>query len=284
MKVLDIHLHLGTPEYNEAMGKYISTEMLEYYRSTDFDASVEKLVEEYRRLGIKATPVGWDSETTTGSPPFSHDSLAAMVKEYPDVFVGAWACVDPWKGEMALKELDRVVKELGLIGAKFQQGGQNFAANDRKFYPIWEKCVELNIPVQIHSGSTGLGAGSPGGLGIHLKYYHPLIIDDIAADFPKLTIIALHPSWPWQSDMIAVLLHKANVYNDLSGWRPKYFDPELLRNIDRLQDKFMFGTENPLIFRPEKMIDDLDQLGLKPEVVEKILYKNAERVLNLKAD
>ena len=156
MKVLDIHLHLGTPEYNEAMGKYITAEMLEYYRSTDFDASVEKLVDEYRRLGIKATPVGWDTETTTGSPPFSHDSLAALVKEYPDVFVGAWACVDPWKGEMALKELDRAVKELGLIGAKFQQGAQNFAANDRKFYPIWEKCVELNIPVQIHSGSTGL--------------------------------------------------------------------------------------------------------------------------------
>jgi hypothetical protein len=69
--------------------------------------------------------------------------------------------IDPWKGKAAIKELERCVKELGLIGLKFQQALQAFYPNDRRFYPLYEKCVELKIPVSFHTGTTGAGVECP---------------------------------------------------------------------------------------------------------------------------
>ena len=101
------------------------------------------------------------------------------------------------------------------------------------------------------------------------------------ADFPDLTIIMIHPAGPWIDKQIAVLLHKANVFNDLSGWAPKYFPENLKREINgRLQDKFMFASDYPEI-SPQRWLDEFEAQGYKPEVVEKMLYKNAQRILSL---
>ena len=78
------------------------------------------------------------------------------------------------------------------------------------------------------------------------KYSHPLLLDDVAADFPRLQIIMAHPAVPWQEEQLAVALHKANVYIDLSGWSPKYFLPRLVQYMNSLlQDKVMFGSDYP---------------------------------------
>lgn len=185
------------------------------------------------------------------------------------------------KGSWPLKKVERCIKELGLIGIKFAQHLQGFFVNDRRFYPLWEKCVELKCSVQIHTGVTGIGAGLPGGANIRLKYLHPMLLDDLAADFPDLKIIALHPSWPWQEEMLAVMQHKGNVYSDLSGWSPKYFSPSLKCEINgRLQDKFMFGSDYPALM-PERWLEDFEKEGYKPEVMEKVFYKNAQRILRI---
>jgi predicted TIM-barrel fold metal-dependent hydrolase len=115
-----------------------------------------------------------------------------------------------------------------------------------------------------------------------LKYTRPIYIDDIAADFPELTIIMIHPAWPWYEEQIAVLLHKGNVFADLSGWAPKYF-PEVIRKEvnGRLQDKFMYGSDYPEI-PPKRWLQEFEGGGYKPEVIEKVLYKNAQRILKLK--
>lgn len=282
MRAIDTHCHFSTREMLHEAQATFTEGMEKYYKMKMSARTPEEMANDFRQIDVKCMPTGWDAETATGDPALSHDYVASVIKRYPDVFINAWACVDPWKGKLALRELERAIKELGFIGAKFQQGAQSFAANDRHFYPLWEKCVELKIPVQLHTGTTGMGAGLPGGLGVRLKYYHPMIIDDLAADFPELTIIALHPSWPWQSEMIAVLLHKGNVFNELSGWAPKYFSPELVREIGgRLQDKFMFGSDYPAI-PPKRWLDEFEGLGFKPEVIEKVFYKNAERILKLK--
>jgi hypothetical protein len=282
MKAIDVHAHVSTKEmmgdslskYNEAMEKH-------YKFKLSFKTE-EEMAQDFIKADVKGILVGWDAETASGLPKFSNDSLARIIKAHPDAFICGFGSVDPWKGEMAIKEAERCVKELGLIGLKFQQTVQAFAPNDRKFYPLWEKCVELKIPVQFHSGTTGIGAGLPGGMGIHLKYTHPMLLDDLAADFPDLTIIACHPSWPWQEEMLAVLQHKANVYNELSGWSPKYFSDSLKREINgRLQDKFMFGSDYPAIPH-ERLFKDWDELKFKPEVLEKVFYKNAQRILGLK--
>src|SRR3990172_974770 len=184
---------------------------------------------------------------------------------------------------MAIQELERAVKVLKLNGAKFQPSVQGFFPNDRRFYPLYEKCVELKIPVQFHTGTTGIGAGMPGGMGIHLKYTQPVYLDDVAADFPDLTIIACHPSWPWQEEMIAVLLHKGNVFNELSGWSPKYFPESLKRKIrGRLQDKVMFGSDYPLLSH-QRLFADYEAEKYPPAILDKIYHQNAERILGIEA-
>jgi len=279
MKAIDIHVHFSTAEGRRKSGIY--GDALEKYFNTKLEVlSEEEMAKVYQDLGIIGVLLPTDDETVTGVKPISHEYVAEMVRRFPDTFIG-FAGVDPWKGKAAVEELERAVKELGLRGAKFQQAAQAFFPNDRRFYPLWEKCVELKIPILFHCGTTGLGAGMPGGLGIKLKYVDPLPIDDVAADFPELTIICAHPAWPWTDMAIAMAIHKANVYVDLSGWSPKYFPPQLTRDINsRLQNKALFGTDYPFI-KPDRWLRDFEQLELKPEVRQKILLENAKKVLGI---
>jgi len=279
MKAIDIHVHFSTAEGRRKSGIY--GDALEKYFNTTLEVlTEEEMAKVYQDLGIIGVLLPTDDETVTGVKPISHEYVAEMVRRFPDTFIG-FAGVDPWKGKAAIEELERAVKELGLRGAKFQQAAQAFFPNDRRFYPLWEKCVELKIPVLFHCGTTGLGAGMPGGLGIKLKYVDPLPIDDVAADFPELTIICAHPAWPWTDMAIAIAIHKANVYVDLSGWSPKYFPPQLTRDINsRLKNKALFGTDYPFI-KPDRWLRDFEQLEIKPEVRQKILLENAKKVLKL---
>ena len=138
------------------------------------------------------------------------------------------------------------------------------------------------MPALFHTGQTGIGAGLPGGHRIKLRYSDPMLLDDVAADFPGLTIILAHPSVPWQDSAIAVATHKANVYIDLSGWSPKYFPPQLVRAANTLlKDKILFGSDYPVI-TPEKWMEEFDKLPIKPEVRPLILKENAARLLKLK--
>lgn len=279
MKAIDVHVHFSTAEGRRKSGFY--GDALETYFKTKLEVlSEEEMAKVYQDLDILGVLLPADDETVSGIKPISHEYVAEMVRRFPDTFI-AFAGVDPWKGKAAIEELERAIKELKLRGAKFQQASQAFFPNDRRFYPLWEKCVELKIPVLFHCGTTGLGAGMPGGLGIKLKYVDPLPIDDVAADFPELTIICAHPAWPWTDVAIAIAIHKANVYVDLSGWSPKYFPPQLVRDVNsRLQNKALFGTDYPYI-KPDRWLRDFETLDLKPEVRQKVLIENAKKVLGL---
>jgi hypothetical protein len=121
----------------------------------------------------------------------------------------------------------------------------------------------------------------PGGMGAKLRHAHPAAIDELAADFPNLTIIAAHPGFPWVDEMTAVALHKGNVYWELSGWAPKYFAAQLKVDIrSRLKDKVMFGSDYPSL-PYERILREWGELGYKDEVMEGIFHGNAERVLGL---
>ena len=134
-----------------------------------------------------------------------------------------------------------------MIGLAVEASGLGIAPSDKVFYPFYELCVEVNAPVSICVGYTGWGEGLPGGRGFYLEDCHPRHVDKIASKFPELTIIAGRPAWPWQNEMIAVLLHKPNVLYELHGWAPKYFPQELKCEIrHRLQDKVMLGADYPI--------------------------------------
>jgi len=281
MIAIDMHVHPGTKEYLvDAGGKYLK-DALTYFHKEDAIVSLEEMAGYYREVDMLGVLLAWDTETQSGLPPVTNDYVAAAVKKYPESFIG-FASVDPWKGRMAVDELTRAVKSLGLRGLKLHPIAQAFYMNDRRFYPLWETCAALDIPLLVHTGTTGVGAGVPGGDGLKLKYARPIpYIDDVAADFPNLTIIGAHPSWPWQEEMLALAVHKTNVYIDLSGWSPKYFPPSLVRYANTLlQDRVLFGSDYPFL-TPERWIADFEKAGFKPEVRQKILLDNAKRLLNL---
>jgi hypothetical protein len=189
--------------------------------------------------------------------------------------------VDPLQDDAAVAKARRLVLDHGVRGLKFHPSMQNFTPNDPRFYPLWSAIEDLGVPALFHSGQTGIGAGLPGGRGIKLRYSDPMLLDDVAADFPGLMIILAHPSVPWADAQISMATHKSNVFIDLSGWSPKYFPPALVRAANSyLQDKVMFGTDYPLL-TPQRWLKDFESLELKPEVREKILKANAIKLLRL---
>jgi uncharacterized protein len=133
----------------------------------------------------------------------------------------------------------------------------------------------------IDVGTTGMGAGMPGGMGALIRHAHPASVDRLAADFPHLKIIMAHPGWPWLEETTAVALHKGNVYWEMSGWAPKHFPGNLKVDIrGRLQDKIMFGSDYPSM-PYARVLKEWQELGYADAVMEKIMHRNAERILGL---
>jgi uncharacterized protein len=278
MRAIDVHVHVPAPSGHASTKE--KENMAGYFGAGQMPNSAEEMYEKYKALDIFAVIFDIDAETTSGQPYVGNDYVASIVQKYSDQFMG-FASVDPWKGALAINELERSVKELGLRGLKLHPTTQAFMPNDPRFYPLWQKASDLKIPVLFHTGQTGVGSGTPGGGGYKLKYSHPMLLDDVAADFPELTIIMAHPSVPWQEEQLAVALHKGNVFIDLSGWSPKYFRPILTQYIGSiLKDKVLFGSDYPVL-QPDRWLKDFENLGLKEEVQQKILLENAKKLFGL---
>jgi predicted TIM-barrel fold metal-dependent hydrolase len=278
-RAIDFHVHLPISEFMDvAIGRYRKAAEA-YFRREVKLRDVEEIAAYYHEQDIVGVLLAWDAETATGMKPLKNDTVAEIVRRYPQQFVG-FASVDPHKGEWAIGEIERAVKELGLSGAKFHPGVQAFYPNDPQFQALFAKIAELGIPALFHTGTNGLGAGMPGGAGIKLDYTRPIYLDSLAAEHPDLTIIGAHPSWPWEQEMIAILQHKPNVYNDLSGWSPKYIPPALLEQAaGRLNHKFLFGSDYPFI-PPDRWLADFDSLpGWTPEARANVLWRNGQKLL-----
>jgi predicted TIM-barrel fold metal-dependent hydrolase len=210
----------------------------------------------------------------------SNEEIAELAAEHADVII-PFASLDPNRGMGAVKAARRLVDRHGVRGLKLHPNAQEFFPNDRRFYRLYEVFEASGLPVLFHSGHTGVGAGQPGGGGIRLKYSNPMHVDDVAVDFPDLTIILAHPSFPWQDEALSVARHKPLVHIDLSGWSPKYFPPNLIQHANSiLQDKVLFGSDFPLI-TPDRWLADFATLDIKDAVRPKILKDNARRVLGL---
>jgi hypothetical protein len=279
IRAVDLHVHLPTVEWLEgSMGPYKEA-AARYFRSEVHIRTVDELAVEYAQEQLFGILLAWDAETATHRPPLPNDLVAAVVKRHPRRFA-FFASVDPWKPN-AVEELGRAVTELGAIGAKFHPSLQDFYPSDERHFPLWQKAADLGIPCLFHTGTSGIGAGEPGGQGIKLDPARPIHLDVVAARFPQLAIIAAHFGWPWHLELIAMALHKTNIYIELSGWSPRYYPPELVREIGgRLQDRTLFGSDYPFI-KPLRVLEEFEALKLKPEAVVKILRENAARLLKL---
>ena len=146
-----------------------------------------------------------------------HDYGFETERHHRDVILGHWIHVDPQRaGPAGVKELRRCIdKRIGFLGFAVS-ASLSPPASDPLYQPYYDLCTEAGIPVLIFVGTTGLGAGLPGGAGVILDYCHPRHLDWVAAHNPQLKIVAARPGWPWQAEVIAVLLHKRNIWYELT--------------------------------------------------------------------
>jgi predicted TIM-barrel fold metal-dependent hydrolase len=276
---IDVHTHAWKSalavedkrtESQEAMGRY--------FRYQPQHATVPEMAEYYRKL--KMAFVVFTVDSPKEERKISNEEIAELAHQHSDVAI-PFASVNPHRGADGVLLAKKLIKEYGVKGFKFHPSVQEFMPNDRLAYPLYEAIAEAKLPALFHTGQTGVGAGRPGGGGIRLKYSNPMLLDDVAADFPDMPIILAHPSFPWQEEALSVATHKPQVYIDLSGWSPKYFPPILVQYANTLlKDKILFGSDYPVI-TPEKWIEEFDKLPIKPEVRPLIMKGNAAKLLKL---
>jgi len=279
LRAIDFHVHLPTPDWLDgSMAGYVEAAEA-YFRSPVQRATLEELAARYRELEVMAVLLAWDAETATGRPRVPNATVADACRAYPDVFTGLGS-VDPHKGEAAVAEVAQIAA-VGLRGVKFHPSLQAFAPDDPAYWPVFAACQEHGLIALFHTGTSGIGAGQPGGQGIRLDYAQPIRLDPVAAAHPGLTIVAAHFGWPWHMELIAMALHKTNVYIDVSGWSPRRIPAEVVREMDgRLSEQFLWGSDFPFL-TPERCLAEFEALGLDEDAAERVLRGNAERILRL---
>jgi predicted TIM-barrel fold metal-dependent hydrolase len=278
-RAIDFHVHLPTPDWLDgSMAGYVEAAEA-YFRSSVTRQSLGELADFYRGLEVTAVLLAWDAETATGRPRVPNETVAAACRDYPDVFTGLGS-VDPHKGEAAVAEVENIAA-LGLRGVKFHPSLQAFAPDDQQYWPIFAACERHGLLALFHTGTSGIGARQPGGQGIRIDLAHPIKLDPVAAAHPALTVVAAHFGWPWHMDLIAIALHKTNVYIDISGWAPRRIPAEVIRELrGRLSGQFLWGSDYPFI-APERCLSELEDLDLPDAVMRAVLHDNAARVLGL---
>jgi predicted TIM-barrel fold metal-dependent hydrolase len=279
---LDMHVHVERDAHGHTS---LDDELLDasarYFRSeVDRTPTLEQIASHYRERHMAAVVFTIDARTATGHEPLSSEEIAEGCAAHADVLL-PFGSVDPHRGAEAVAQVRRLARDYGVRGMKFHPSLQAFEPNDEAYYPIYAAMAEEGLIGLFHTGQTGIGAGLPGGRGIKLRYSDPMLLDDVAADFPTLRIVLAHPSVPWVDASLSMAMHKANVHIDLSGWLPKYFPPQLVRQVGTLlREKALFGSDFPLI-TPDRWLASFAALDIKDEARPLILRDNAIRLLAL---
>lgn len=202
-----------------------------------------------------------------------NDVVAEMVAQFPDRFCGV-AAVNLEKPVEAVRELERAVKELGFKALRVVPWLWQRPPNDKFYFPLYVKCIELDIPFCTQVGHTG--PLMPSETGRPVPY-----LDEVALVFPELKIVAGHIGFPWTDEMIGVAWKHENVFIDTSAYLPRYYPPQLLHYLKTYgQDKVLFGTNFPQL-PLEKCVEQVQELGLPEAVQAKFLFQNAQRVFKL---
>lgn len=206
-------------------------------------------------------------------PLITNDEVAGFVERYPDRLIGI-ASVDLYKPMEAVRELRRCVNELGFRALRIIQWLWNLPATDRRYYPLFAECVNLNIPVCFQVGHTGpLCPSEPG---------RPIpYMDVVAIEFPELKMVCGHIGYPWTTEMISVATKHTNVYIDTSAYTTKRYPQELVTYMkSNGRKKVLFGSNYPMI-TPAKCLEDFESLELDEDIKSLFLYDNARRVFNI---
>jgi predicted TIM-barrel fold metal-dependent hydrolase len=208
-----------------------------------------------------------------GSWHLPYEIVARAVQQYPNRF-SALAGLDPTEGMAGVRAFERAVREDGFVGAHFYPHWFELAPDHARWYPFYAKCVELDVPVQLQVGQSLVydPARRLRSVG------RPITLDNVACDFPELKLVGIHVGIPWTDEMIAMAWKHPNVYIGCDAHSPRYWPASFVQYINSYgQNKVLFGTDYPVLDF-ERTRAEIEALGLKPEVLVKLLRENA-RVL-----
>lgn len=235
---IDFHVH---PPVEPLLSGPIAPYVGQLSARTDLDPVVltnDEVAAEYRDRNGKAVLLGWDTETVTRMRPFSSEDVAAMVNAHPDVFYG-FGSIDPSRGARAVAGVHSAAR-MGLAGLAFHPVGQGFDPASRPAFAIYETASEHGLVCLFHTGSSRLGAGTPGGSGLRLSHGDPQAVDEVAATFPDLRIVIAHLGRLWRDEAVAIAAHKANVWLNLVGVGARSFTEDF---DDLDEDRCLFGSD-----------------------------------------
>ena len=198
------------------------------------------------------------------------EEVAAVIEQYPDRFIGV-AGINPLNRMEGVREFERQIKELGFKGAYIHTYGYGIPLNHRLYYPIYAKARELNVAVMMQVGHSAEHLPS--------EMARPIYLDDIALDFPELTLIGAHTGWPWCEEMIAMAWKHENVYLGIDAHMPKYLEKSIINFMNtRGKKKVLYGT-NGLPWKTT--LEQLGEIIPKDEVRKQIIRENAVRAFKL---
>jgi predicted TIM-barrel fold metal-dependent hydrolase len=273
--VVDVHVHPPTEEFVKTLGPLFEP-TIKYFRSDFKIKNFKEFAEDLRSQGITKAFLLPLTSSIEGLGRITNEHIAGICNSDPDLFIG-FASFD-LKGDYG-SELKYAINNLGLKGIKIHPQLQLIRPDDEKISKVFEIADENKLPVVIHTGITGIGAGVKGGGGLPLELGKPIYIDNLAIKYPNVNFIIAHFGWPWYEEALAVAYHKGNVFIDISGWSPKYIPQIVIKYMDSLlQDKFLFGSDYPML-KPSRILNELKTLNLKNETLNKILYENAKKII-----
>jgi uncharacterized protein len=279
LKAIDMMFYVATPEFiakwNEGKKNELICRMERAIGGLPQFDSIEAMVGKMDEAGVEKVFITqtkmWSYRNHWMYMDTTLDEVAQYTRRYPDRFVGL-AGYNPFRIKESLQEIEVAVKQYSFKGVYVHIYGFDIPLSDAKMYPLYAKCVELDIPVSMQVGHVLEAMPSEHG--------RPIYLDKIASDFPELKMIGAHTGWPWAAELISACYKWDNIYFGIDGWLPKYLGPEILHfmNSRMGMDRCVWGT-NGLPWKAS--LDQIDQIGLKDEVKRKVLYDNTAQLFGL---
>lgn len=210
--------------------RIIGRDVPEFIRHMDAADVDIVLVPSAKMCSYRTSQLIWD---------VSEEEVVAVSDQAPGRIYGLFG-INPREGMTGVKRLEHWVKNGPFVGAHLHTYGYGIPVNHRRYYPFYAKCVELGVPVVMQIGHSAESMPSEMG--------RPILVDDIALDFPELTIVAAHTGWPWIEELTALAWKHKNVYIGTSAHHPKYWDPALVKFANsRGRGKVVYGTDYPVM-------------------------------------
>jgi predicted TIM-barrel fold metal-dependent hydrolase len=269
---------MSTAEFEEAKKKMEPLELRKMIseKSIENAMSEEAFIQALDKAGIVHACIGTGRHA-------SIEHTAELAERHKDRLI-PWVRISPRDGMEGVRTLDRSVRELGIRGLEVSTFRERLYPNDKKYYPLYAKCVELGIPARVYCTMNYASDRA-------MDYGRPIYLDEVARDFPELIIIAGLGGWPWVAELVGLARRHRNLYIDLAAHRPKYvakpgsgFEMLLQFGNSLLQDRILFASSWMTLGMPlEQIVQETLELPLKESVKPKWMYENAAGLLGLEA-